>query len=320
MAATSSAINGTCLHNQALRDEPSGQLAFSESPTVFSGANPVSGSATATRIAFSSQPLAPVVPTCNPSLFFTQAPNLSSPLTCGSNSTASSSPLIFSRNKRAVSQFSITRALPLTTTSPEKPAAGSHSESGGINLSISVPPSKKTGGSLEVTLRRRKRAQSTAYGRDGRRGQPLKGPNGEPHQTTEKLQSSHIPYPSTDGQNQLQGHSALVGVHYRPSAKATKFVADNTEHIDNRLLSRTITSVIARMFPAKADRITDCYTKLSKLSSGSKKLVENNLLNKRLFHAYYKLSLKDGVGNLIVPNNVTTLEAYISFLEAHLCR
>lgn len=148
----------------------------------------------------------------------------------------------------------------------------------------------------------------------------MKGLSGGPHQAAERLQSLRIPYPSTDKQNQLQSSLAPVGLHYKLSIKATKFIADNTEHIDNKLLSKTITSVIARMFPAKVERITDCYTKLNQLSSGSKRLIENNLLNTRLFHAYYKLSLKDGIGNLVVPNNITTLEAYICFLEAHLCR
>lgn len=320
MAVAFSTVSGENLHSQQSSEKHSSQLAFSESPTASSKADFASGLPAATTIAVSLRPLSPAVPTCAPALCFTATPNSSSNLIRNFNAITPSQPLILSRNKRAVSQFSATRLAPLMPTSLVKPATETNVQSSGINLSIPVSSSKKSNNSLEVVLYRRKRAKSTAYVKSDQKAQPLKSSDDSSHQSAEERWSLHIPRPNADKPGRSRANSTMASSLYKSHSKPTKPVTDNTEVVNSKPLSKIITAAVTRMFPSKSDEIMNCYAKLSRASNGSGGPPADNPLNKRLFDAYYTLSLRNGIGNLVIPNKVTTLEAYVSFIEGYLSR
>lgn len=308
---------------QASPEGHSCQIVFSESPTMPSSTDPVSGSSATTTIAFSSQPMpstASIYQACTKPLCSAKDLNFSSNKTRNSDAITPSPLLTFSVTKRAVSQFSATRSLSLSANSSGKLTIGNNQQKSGINLSVPIPPPKKSGGSLEVVLHRRNRAHSTSYGKSGRKNQSLllQGTDSSSHPAGEKRQLLYVRGHGANSHTQVRDNLTLVINSCKASEKAAALTADNSVAINNAPSSETIAVAVARILPAKADEIIDYYTRLSRAPSDSRVLTEDNTLNKRLFNAYYKLSLKNNIGNLVVPSKVTTLEAYVNFMEAHL--
>lgn len=310
---------------KASSEEHSGHLMFSESPTTASNTDLGLSSSTTTTIVFSSQPApcsgTPISSSCTKNFCFTEASDVPLNMDCNSNAIITPSPpLAFTTTKRATSQFSVTRPLSLSTNPLGRLAINENPPKSGISLSVFTPTPNKNKGSLEVVLHRKNRAQSTAYIKSDRKNKSLllQGTAGNSHVVDEKHQLLHIRGPGVGIHPQERDNLSLVINLRKSSEKAAGLTTNNSIIMQDKLSLDNIVAIVTRMFPEKASKVIDCYTKLNKAPNDSGILLENGTLNKRLFNAYYKLSLNNNTNNLVVPNKVTTLNAYVSFMEAHL--